>query len=214
MQHKQNYELQIFPHMKISDHIVVVWFHIFTFFKRSCFQSVIRVISSASLSLIFIWWLSWVPVSMSITMSLSVNSYKHVSMNKSEFFFWLMVAVTPKTNTTIDYATTLVFRILCLLWKTYNFDIIGHVLHLVALGHIFQQCHGDLPHLLVIGILQLSTLCKCDRLSRKQLIAKFISTTAPLNKSQWHLKSVAVAEFFLFFVCDVGGSNPWLTTQH
>lgn len=117
MQHKPNYELQIFPHVKVSDHIVVVWFHIFTFFKRSSFQSVIRVISSASLSLIFIWWLSWVPVSTSITMSLSVNSYKHVSMNKAEFFFWLMVAVTLKTNTTIDCATTLAFRILCLLWK-------------------------------------------------------------------------------------------------
>lgn len=117
MQHKQNDELPIFPHVKASDHIVVVWFHIFTFFKRSSFQSVIRVISSASLSLIFIWWLSWVPVSTSITMSLSVNSYKHVSMNKAEFFFWLMVAVTLKTNTTIDCATALVFRILCLLWK-------------------------------------------------------------------------------------------------
>lgn len=51
--------------------------------------------------------------------------------------------------------------------KTYNFDVVLHVLHLVALGYIFQQCPGDLPHLLVIRILQLSTLHKCDKQSRK-----------------------------------------------
>lgn len=63
--------------------------------------------------------------------------------------------------------------------ETYNFDIVLHVLHLVALGHILQQCHGDLPHLLVISILQLSALCKCDRLSRKLLIVNSFQPRPP-----------------------------------
>lgn len=201
MQHKQNYEFQIFPHVKISHHIVVVWFHIFTFFKRSCFQSVIRVISSASLSLIFIWWLSWVPVSTSITMSLSVNSYKHVSMKKlSSFSDWWLLWHWKLIQLSCDRAlvSDIVFTV-----KTYNFDIIWHVLHLVALGHIFQQCHGDLPHLLVIGILQLSTLHKCDRLSRKLLIANLFQPRPPWTNrndiySQWRWP-----QFFLFLL-DVG----------
>lgn len=172
----------------ISDHIVVVRRHVFTFFRRSCFQSVIRVISSASLSLIFIWWLSWVPVSTSITMSLSVNSYKHAFRRISR------VVWKPTANCR---ATTppFLFRIMVPLVQTYNLDIVWHVLHLVALGHILQQRCGDLPHLLVIGILQLSTLCKCGRRSRELLAAKFISTT--WNKSQWP-DGGRVPSFFLF----------------
>lgn len=167
-QHKQkkNHKFQIVPQLKKKIQITRrrVRFHIFTSFKRFCFQSVIRVISSASLSLIFIWWLSCVPVSTSITMSRSVNSYEHISMKEQLSFSLQMLQCFHHTT------HTLVWDVVFFFVQTYNFDIIFHVLHLVALGHIFQQCHGDLPHLLVISVLQLSTLHKCDRASRKLLI--------------------------------------------
>lgn len=210
MQHKQNYEFQIFPHVKISDHIVVVWFHIFTSFKRSCFQSVIRVISSVSLSLIFIWWLSWVPVSTSITMSLSVNSYKHASMKKLSSFsdWWLLwhwnqIQIMRPRSCFGDcvYCENLQF------WHHLACPPPGRPWpHFPAVPRRSPTPSRD-RYPAALDTAQMWQAVK------ETAHRKFISTTAPLNKSQWHLKSVAVAEFFLFLL-DVGGSNPWLTTQH
>lgn len=88
--------------------------------------------------------------------------------------------------------------------KTYNFDIILHVLHLFALGYVFQEGHGNFPHLLVVRILHLSTQYKCNRLSRKPLVINL----RHLKKTKF---SCCVFSFFSFVV---GGSNPLLATQH
>lgn len=156
-------------------------FQFSTSFMRSCFQSLRRVISRVSLSLIFSWWLSWVPVRTSITMSLSVNSYtwKNTSFNRMLISGEFLLSAFSRPLLFYYQFCSNIFASLIVKWvifshlgilfgvNTHYFDIILHVIHLVAFGHIFQECHCSLPHLLVIIILQFSTLCKCKTLSRK-----------------------------------------------
>lgn len=151
---------------------VVIRFQFSTSVMRSCFQSLRRVISRVSLSLIFIWWLSWVPVSTSITMSLSVNSYtwKNTSFNpmliSGPLLFHCRFCGNIFTSLIVKWAILSHLGIMFGV-NTHYFEIILHVIRLVAFGHTFQECHCSLPHFLVIIILQFSTLCKCKTLSRK-----------------------------------------------